>query len=599
MYTTRQKSIYISLQRTQPHDDDEEPIYDRLMTIEPGTVILRSRSPRPGRVGLDKTAGYTRVRRVKAVRESVVQFADDLMERKLTQGRNAWTPEPIEHTVSVCSPEVQMHFTTSTSVPQHKPQIAAPLSKIPGHRRSASDHRHLPPSGIPVFSTSPKSDMPMTPGQVHELTKRFSFTPTGGAKAGVSRVSGEHGTPLRATTAAAEMTKPGTHQQSALASQHASGLPGKALSAENEIHLRGVPNKKGIKVRPMSWDASLIFSSEKENAEKREEDAAMVVSQDDSAAVSQGFSRNSNARVPVRRKSSSSSHEKSPEPEVRERAHTVARGPKESRLQKPSTREQLSQGSGSSQEENITPVSVRERTMRWEARGSDLPSYFSTLPRSFRHKASSKSVTTPTRPHSHTLKRMTTLASLTSSEEKPQSGESTKRRHMSVATMSSSHSSRIPSPRTSLVQLGEGGPLQQSSKIPLPGGSQHQGEPSRQRSASEHDPPKTSQLAELPGTSLPGERPSNDEEAWDGGEVVKSADELSLSEPPEGVTKGSEGLLSKEEQGSLSKASHLPVIKSRIVVSSTRSRGRGLLPTKTQVWNTIGALITRRGKLCV
>ena len=39
-------------------------------------------------------------------------------------------------------------------------------------------------------------------------------------------------------------------------------------------------------------------------------------------------------------------------------------------------------------------ISVRERTQHWEARGSDLPSFF-TLPKSFRSKGGNGGVTQP------------------------------------------------------------------------------------------------------------------------------------------------------------------------------------------------------------
>jgi len=53
----------------------------------------------------------------------------------------------------------------------------------------------------------------------------------------------------------------------------------------------------------------------------------------------------------------------------------------------------LSQNTGSqSSQESMknAKLTVRERTERWEARGGGVPSYFSTLPKSFRHKATDR-----------------------------------------------------------------------------------------------------------------------------------------------------------------------------------------------------------------
>ena len=156
--------------------DDDEPVYDRLINFDSDEGSSRSKSPYSGH---GKTR-FTRVRRAKPTRESVVPFADDLMERQLARGRKAWTPEPMEHTINVYSHDVKMHVTTSTSVPKHKPQTTAPLSRFPGHKRSSSEHKRPPPIDITNCNTTPKAEMStcMTPGQVHELTKRFSFTPT-------------------------------------------------------------------------------------------------------------------------------------------------------------------------------------------------------------------------------------------------------------------------------------------------------------------------------------------------------------------------------------------------------------------------------------
>ena len=50
--------------------------------------------------------------------------------------------------------------------------------------------------------------------------------------------------------------------------------------------------------------------------------------------------------------------------------------------------------------QELRRISVRERTKRWEARGGGVPSYFSTLPKSFRTKGGEGGVLSPTSPYS-------------------------------------------------------------------------------------------------------------------------------------------------------------------------------------------------------
>ena len=90
--------------------DDDEPVYDRLLNFETrkGVTVRVPRASSRGH-GREDKGGFTRVKRTnRATRESVVNFADDLMERNMGQGMLPpdWEPEPMEHTVDIYSPQV-------------------------------------------------------------------------------------------------------------------------------------------------------------------------------------------------------------------------------------------------------------------------------------------------------------------------------------------------------------------------------------------------------------------------------------------------------------------------------------------------------------
>lgn len=89
--------------------DDDEPVYDRLWNLESGKVPPRMPKGSHGR----GREGFTRVKKTnRAIRESVVNFADDLMERNMGQGLTPpdWEPEPMEHIIDEYSPQVIHHM---------------------------------------------------------------------------------------------------------------------------------------------------------------------------------------------------------------------------------------------------------------------------------------------------------------------------------------------------------------------------------------------------------------------------------------------------------------------------------------------------------
>lgn len=343
--------------------DDSEPVYDRLE----GSV-RKSRSPLGHRKGHEDNAGYLRVRRMpKVTRESVVHMAEDLMDRKMG---HEWEPEPMEHTIDELSSRMKPLISSSTKIPSARAHTAAPLS-LKLHKKTPSQDQRWK-GGESSFTG--KSDVPLTPGQVSELTKRFSFTPTNptGSKTAskIPSVSLAN-SPMKAITSTSEMTK------SNIPIRLDSPKPvSNGVGRDGEVKFR---NKQGSKMsRPVSWDASLLLTNQNISVPHRSMDLE-----------SQSFSRNSNIRVAFRRRSQSSEQEDDSQAEpgqIHQSATDLSLSEQEpwlleeTKLSQGSS--QNSQGSGS----NI-PLSVRERTKRWEARGGGVPSYFSTLPKSFRHKA--------------------------------------------------------------------------------------------------------------------------------------------------------------------------------------------------------------------
>lgn len=333
--------------------------------------MRKARSPLGHRKGHEDNVGYHRVKRQpKSTRESVVHIAEDLMDRNMGHG---WEPEPMEHRIDEVSPHVKPQISSSTKIPTARPHTAAPLS-LKFQKKSVGPEKRRGAESI----TPGKSDVPLTPGQVSELTKRFSFTPlspTGNKPSSKIPVVSVSSTPMKATTSTSEMTK--------------SNIPIRLevskptmIMVSNGVGEVKYRNKQGSRSsRPVSWDASLLVSDKERSLPSSSMDLE-----------SQSFSRQSNVRTAFRKKSHSG--EQSLEDEIQampDQINLEANGPLSSVKEQLLSEARLSQGSSQSSQgsgSNI-PLSVRERTKRWEERGGGVPSYFSTLPKSFRHKASS------------------------------------------------------------------------------------------------------------------------------------------------------------------------------------------------------------------
>lgn len=440
--------------------DDDEPLYDRLLNLSPPLDKAALKDAHPTKVPQPHhkdNLGYLRVRRApKALRESVVNFADDLMERKL-RGESL-EPEPIDHTIDVYSPRVRTQLSSSTVVPGSKPHKVAPLSLR--HKKTGSvDQIRVT---MPMDIGSPKSDVPHTPGQVQEMAKRFSFgsptTPTGGKGVSKIPVAAAHqpGTPMKATGTTAEMTK--------------SSVPVRAITtpvvipsgdsqpSEGDVQLRS--GKRSYKMRPASWDVSLIFNAD--NVRQPNKDDA---TSDTAFDNSQSFTRNSNIRTPIRKKLPSREFS----PDVNSDETPPSTPGRQTRDSDTPYMENIPHGSSeTSEKRNDKHVSVRERTKVWEARGGGLPSYFATLPNSFKHKASQSPTGQSQIPRRNTVAKDVSGRSRNSVTGIPQSVTGTHSPRNSVPLIATkSQSSRTPSQSFHReeadgasnpdIQVGEGG----------------------------------------------------------------------------------------------------------------------------------------------
>ena len=154
--------------------DDNEPIYDHLG--ETGGGVGGPKSPRL--MSPHKCSGsqsYQRVRGTthsKTNRESVLNLADNIMDRGLTQSL-PYQLTPMESRVEEVEMTSPVQITSSFQLPDYKPHTAAPLA--PHHHRSnskdykkdGSEGRKKP--GVEVTS-------PIMPrGTVSKMAKKFSY----------------------------------------------------------------------------------------------------------------------------------------------------------------------------------------------------------------------------------------------------------------------------------------------------------------------------------------------------------------------------------------------------------------------------------------
>ena len=268
------------------------------------------------------------------------------VNRKMKPNRESVVPfarrTPTRQSLSLWTPAwtpgVQARVSSSTKTSEH------PLTEKYPNRRA--------PTRKPNIVVN-------SPG-INELSKRFSYgsqsttSPGGrsGSKIPVANV------PLKATTSASEMTK------------SPSSLPVKQNKPINGFE-SGVKLRNSIssgRGRPNSWDFASSVGNKVED---------VFVTRDDSAPRTRAsFHRNSNIRSAFRRKS--------PEPGELDQEFSPTQ------LLAPYL-------SPYSDQKPKRSDAVRERTIKWESRGGGLPSYFRTLPKSFRHKATSLRIKSPRR----------------------------------------------------------------------------------------------------------------------------------------------------------------------------------------------------------
>ena len=319
----------------------------------------------------------------RATRESVVQFADDLMEKGMEQSCSA-SPEPVDHTIEAYSSMVQMQFATSSNVPDtSKPYMAQSLSA----RKSRHDRAESEPRN---FSTGTKADIPSTPAHVSTLRGLFTQSSMSSPRQPkLSTVS--HSSPHSPV----EKNPP---SDNTVVTSSAGLLHGDNKDEQSE--LEGTNSVRGkAKLRPTSWDSSLLFQREGTGDWKAQEDDTVFGGNKDS------FTRDSNLRTPVKRSNKiSTSRGDLTGQESDDRTFLFD---KDEPPMSPSVDSSFEPSSAprtpSDLKNAIKPpskplVSVKERTKKWEERGgvtgSSTQAHLATLPRPIKKRSSTSNIPT-------------------------------------------------------------------------------------------------------------------------------------------------------------------------------------------------------------
>lgn len=291
------QSSEIESSTSRPEDlviDDDEPIYDRLH--DKGGLSKPPRSPTQRRD--QESLNFRRVKGThRATRESVLNLADDMMERQFTQSLE-YNPQPMEHTVSEVDITSPIQLTTSMQLPDRRPHTSAPL--LPRHKRSNSKDMKKELVRRPTIEVT----SPITPkGNVSRMTKKFNFTSP------QSRIPPppRHGnSPMKALASTSEMTKSNIPVKANVATE--SRVPVKE-SWSNDVRLRSSNKRSGGKARPASFDVSLLINNTK-NVTETSKDDSMIRGEDDMETTNI-FNRNAQIRTAIRKRSQS--RELSPE----------------------------------------------------------------------------------------------------------------------------------------------------------------------------------------------------------------------------------------------------------------------------------------------
>ena len=187
-------------------------------------------------------------------------------------------------------------------------------------------------------------------------------------------------------------------------------------------------------------------------------------------------------------------------------------------------------------------LSVRERTKKWEARGGGLPSYFATLPKSFRHKATDpSSAQSPTSNHPPQLQRRVTVATNIVSYQVPLST----------------------------------GTRRASSNIP---------QPIRRVGSPQFSSPTMMSPTTVSGTKILGSSSNKILQSREEADGCSNPEEALPPSSSTGVLEEGKGDGKSSDEASMSSSGRQPVIKTKsITVGVTKKRGQSLLPTKTQI----------------
>ena len=368
MYPCAYRAWLHCIQPLQRQPSDEEPLYD---TLRPSNS---KQLPLP-------KAYYNRVHNISRVtRESVVQFADDLMEKGIEHSVSA-SPEPVDHTIETYSSMVQMQVATSSNVPDSsKPLMAQPLVA----RKSRHDRAESEPSSFNSTTA------PVTPVHVSVLRERFAQPSSSSQRQSKTSVV-SYSSPHSPVDKPAKMS--GTTMVPSAGVLHANNK-----EEEPVLERKNSGGRGKAKLRPASWDSSLLFQGDESGDLKGQEDDMVFSGSRDP------FTRDSNSRTPIRRNRIGSSRGDltSQEPEDRELTFDKDEPPMSPTVVDSSHEPSASPKMDAKHRGTAKQlVSVRERTKKWEERGgssvgSSTQSHLATLPRPPKKKSSTPATPTTT-----------------------------------------------------------------------------------------------------------------------------------------------------------------------------------------------------------
>lgn len=315
---------------------------------------------------------FLQVTQPKAIRQSVLQLANNIMDHSGEDGesseRYSWTPQPANHQIEEHSPYVNTQISQSSSIPDRR-HTASPLSHV---------QRKYPLPG--ALGEKGFDNMPPV-GQVHEMKKRFSL---------------QHSRPHRSS-----VSRNSSHVPIVVShNQEPSLQPSSGSNDEEETG--------GKSHRPMSWDATEILEEDEGSRLVRREERGESLPPPERPSSDALFQRNAQIRQPFRQKTAptAASTSDSETLETNDTENVSSNGvkphpPLTQQISNPTkpldeVLELFEEGASPEDPEGedkvktstkMSKLSVRDRTKIWEMKAGSTQ----TLPRSFKTRNSTGS----------------------------------------------------------------------------------------------------------------------------------------------------------------------------------------------------------------